>query len=131
MELKRKNIASNTPWEERVGYSRAVKIGNFISISGTTATDDNGQIIGVGDPYLQTVQCIKNIEKALSKAGAGLSNVIRTRMFVTNIDDWEIIGKAHAEFFSNIKPATSIVEVKRLISPEILLEIEADAICTE
>lgn len=131
MELKRKNIASGTSWEEKVGYSRAVKIGHFISVSGTTATDDDGQVIGIGDPYLQTVQCIKNIEKALSKTGTSLSNVIRTRLFVTNIDDWEIIGKAHAEFFSNIKPATSMIEVSRLISPEILLEIEADAVCSE
>jgi enamine deaminase RidA (YjgF/YER057c/UK114 family) len=130
-EMKRLNISSGAPWESIVGYSRAVRMGPYVHVAGTTASDENGRVIGEGDPYAQANYIFNKIEAALNEAGAALTDVVRTRMFVVDVTHWEAIGKAHGERFANIRPAATLIEVSRLISPELLVEIEVDAILLE
>jgi enamine deaminase RidA (YjgF/YER057c/UK114 family) len=124
----RQNISSGAPWESIVGYSRAVRLGNMIVVAGTTAADEQGQVIGVGDPYAQTIYILEKIKKALAQAGADLEDVVRTRMYVTQIDHWKEIGRAHGEFFRDVRPAATLVEISRLIDPQMLVEIEVEAL---
>jgi enamine deaminase RidA (YjgF/YER057c/UK114 family) len=128
---ERQRFSSGGKWEPIIGYSRAVKVGSRVYVAGTTATDAKGQIVGVGDPYAQTVQALKNIERALAQAGATLADVVRTRMFVTDVSRWEEFGRAHGDFFHNIRPVATMVEVTRLVDPAMLIEIEADAEISE
>ncbi len=130
-ESRRSNLQSGAPWEEKVGYSRAVRVGRFVAVSGSAAIDADGQLVGAGDMYAQAKQCIAVIESALERAGGGLSDVVRTRMFVTDIERWAEVGRAHQEAFGEVMPATSMVEVSRLIDPRMLVEIEADAVIAD
>ena len=130
MKSSRVNISSNAPWEDKASYSRAVKINNHIFISGTTATDDNGDIVGIGDIYTQTCKCFDNIKSALSKAGASINDIVRIRIFVTDISKWELVAEAMNKFLKSVKPSATMVEIQKLISPELLVEIEADAYIT-
>jgi enamine deaminase RidA (YjgF/YER057c/UK114 family) len=126
--MERERVSTGTPWEDAVGYSRAVRVGDRIEVSGTTATDADGALVGVGDPYAQTVQIVENVERALAELDAELADVVRTRMFVTDVDEWEAIGRAHGEAFGDVRPATTMVEVSGLVDPDMCVEMEAIAV---